>query len=113
MDNRVKRIEEIKNQISIINFNDHMCTEDYETTRKLKNELNEILKSLVGYKGWVCKVTPKYNRNRPFYFTGNKTLCCCDEPTFFESKEEAEWLFAKSDLSNKGYDVEYYIDTYK
>lgn len=113
MDARVIKLEKLKNSISMIHFQDHLSSRDYERIRELEAEAAEVRKSLSGYEGVVCKVTPSYNKNAPFYFTGDRILCCGDEPTYFESEEEAKELYAKSDLADSNYEVEYYKETCK
>lgn len=101
MDARVQRLNEISTKISMISFAEHLSQQDYADIRKLRGEFKEVDKSLAGYKGWLCKVYPDYAPNKPFYFTGDKTLCCSEEPTYFESEEEARELYAASDLSKR------------
>lgn len=107
MDARVKRLSEISNKISMISFAEHLSQQDYAEMRKLREEFKEVDKSLAGYKGWLCRVYPNYAPESPFYFTGDSTLCCSSEPTYFESEDEVRALYAESDLAAKaGYTME-------
>lgn len=101
MDARVQRLNEISTEISMISFAEHLSQQDYADMRKLREEFKKVDKSLAGYKGWLCKVYPDYAPEKPFYFTGDKTLCCSEEPTYFESKEEAMELYTVSDLGRR------------
>lgn len=99
-----KRISNLEYRISMINFQSHLSSEDYDTLDSLEKELKELKESFVpsGYY-IILKGFPDYFRT--IYFTGEKTLTCCAEPTYFESEEEAIKLLKASDVSEMPYEI--------
>lgn len=99
-----KKISDLEHRISMINFQEHLSSEDYETLASLEKELKELKESFVpsGYY-IILKGFPDYFPTT--YFTGDKILTCGDEPTYFESEEEALKLLKASDVSKMPYEI--------
>lgn len=97
MTENMKKIKELREQISYIEFKEHLSKEDYATIRKLKEEIKKINIEDHGVCIQLVFAGPQYSKT-PFYFTGDETLSCGDEPTWFENEEEAMFLFKKSSL---------------
>lgn len=109
MNNIAKKISDINYKISMIEFKEHLTTQDYTTLDTLRDELEKYQKEMEAIGGWVVKLSvdePYYKTS--FYLTGDPNLCCGDTPFYFESKEEAEDIYSKANISHKErYSVEY------
>lgn len=99
-----KKISDIEYRISMIEFQDHLSPDDYDTLDSLEKELKELKESFVpsGYY-IILKGFPDYFHT--VYFSGDKILTCCSEPTYFESEEEAIKLLKASDVSKMPYEI--------
>jgi len=110
MNKTVKQIEELKRQISYIEFQDHLSSMDYEYIRKLNAEINELEKQVKGLTGVAVHVTYKdkaHHISDGWYLTDDENLCCSDEPTLFESLEEAKSYVEKADFKREEYNIEF------
>lgn len=109
MNNIAKRFSEINYKISMIEFKEHLTTQDYTTLDALREELEKCQKEMESIGGWVVKLSvdePYYKT--AFYLTGDPVLCCGGAPFYFESKEEAEDIYSKASISRRErYTVEY------
>lgn len=99
-----KKISDLEHRISMINFQEHLSSEDYELLESLGKRLKELKESFVpsGYY-IILKGFPSYFPTT--YFTGDSTLTCGDEPTYFESEEEAIRLLKASDVAKMPYEI--------
>lgn len=99
-----KKISDLEYKISMINFQDHLSSEDYGTLNSLEKELKNLKESFVpsGYY-IILKGFPDYFHT--IYFTGDSILTCGDEPTYFESEEEAIRLLKASDVAKMPYEI--------
>lgn len=104
MNNIVKKIDDLRSEISFINFSEHLTSEDYENIRKKEKEIEELKKLVSGELFAVMLTHKRYNYS--FYLTAHSSLCCSDEPTWFDSKEEAEEYLNKAELNQDNYDIE-------
>lgn len=110
MNQTVKEIENLKRQISYIEFKDYLSYDDEEAISELKRQIKELKRQIKGLKGVAVRVTYKdtaHFGNSGWYLTDDKTLCSSDEPVLFENKEEAEAQLAEADLDPEMYDVEF------
>lgn len=110
MNKIVKQIEELKTQISYIEFKDHLSSSDYAYLDQLKNEIEELEKQVKGLEGIVVKVSYKdkaHHISDGWYLTDNVSLCCSDEPTLFESLEEAQVQVEQADFDKENYNIEF------
>ena len=103
------RINELRTKASMIQFSSVLTENDYNTLAKIDAEIKRLESKQHG--GWVVKVTV-HNRNDSkydysYYLTGDEILCCCDEPTFFKTKKEAQAVLNKHKLK----DSQWYYDT--
>ena len=104
MNKTVKQIEELKRQISYIEFQDHLSSMDYEYIRKLNAEINELEKQVKGLTGVAVHVTYKdkaHHISDGWYLTDDENLCCSDEPTLFWKFRRSEILCRESGLQKR------------
>lgn len=106
MNKIVQKIEDLRTQISYINFQDHLSQEDYERMDKLNLEIKELEKQLKGVKGVAVRCT-SISGGYSFYLTNNSILCCGDKPTIFESEEEAQDYLDKARIVPSEYKIEF------
>ena len=99
-----KKISDIEYRISMIEFQDHLSSDDYKRLDSLKKELKDLKTKFVpsGYYV-ILKGFPDYFS--VVYFTGDRILTCGDEPTYFESEEEAIRLLKASDVAKMPYEI--------
>ena len=110
MNKIVKQIEDLKRQISYIEFQDHLSSIDYEYIGKLNNKIKELEKQLKGLNGIVVHVTYKdkaHHISDGWYLSDDTSLCCSSEPVLFESLEEAERQLKESNINLDRYNVEF------
>lgn len=109
MTKRQERINELRKQASMIQFLSVLSEEDYKTLDKIDAEIKRLEAKQHG--GWVIKVTVHNTSDSKFdysyYLTEDETLCCCDEPTFFKTKKEAQAVLNK----HKFKDSQWYYHT--
>lgn len=107
MNKLIKEIDEIRNRISYIEFKNYLSGEDYQKIREYENQIQELEKQLKGQKGIVVEFVFKDDRfsKRPHYLTANPNLCFCDEPTIFDSIEEAQEYLDKAYLDKDKFDI--------
>lgn len=98
-----KKISDLESRISIINFQDHLSSEDYDTLDSLEKELKELKESFVP-SGYYIILKLGF-ATQEIYFTGDKILTCSSEPTYFESEDEALRLIKASDISDIPYEI--------
>lgn len=109
MNNIAKKISDINYKISMIEFKEHLTTQDYTTLDTLRDELEKYQKEMEAIGGWVVKlsVDEPYYKNTS-YLTDGPSLCFSGVPFYFESKEEAEDVYSKAIISRRErYVVEY------
>lgn len=97
-----KKLEELKHRISMVEFGS-----PYDS--KLHKELTEQFKELNKDRfGWYVEITPNFNSisNEPNYLSSDSILCISDDPTYFETKEEAEEYLSKAELNSKNWNTE-------
>ncbi len=111
MNETVKKIEDLKRSMSYIEFKDRLDSEDREALKKLKAEIKELQASLKGVSGVAVKLT-SLESNYSFYLTEDAILCCGDEPTLFESEEEAQDYLDRAKLVPSEYKIEFIEMTY-
>ena len=111
MNETVKKIEDLKTSMSYIQFKDRLSSEDYETLNKLEAEIKELQASLKGVSGVAVKLT-SIDHNYSFYLTDDPIICCGDEPTLFESEDEAQDYLDKARLVPSDYKIEFIEMTY-
>lgn len=99
-----KRIAELSETLSYINFKSFLSDEDY----KRMHEIQEEIKSLENQRhGWYVEIEYKDARNfikkEAGYLTSDRILCFSDEPTYFETIEEAEEHIKNADMKHEDY----------
>lgn len=105
-----KRIAELSYELSMINFQEHLSSEDYKRMSDIKEEIKLLENQRHGwyveieYKDATYKISKEAG-----YLTSDRILCFSDEPTYFESVEEAEEHIKNADIGNH----EEYIFTIK
>ena len=87
----MEQINDLRQRASYIEFQDYLSEEDIESLHEINKRIKELEGNLHGY---VAKIIEFGD----CYFTGDETLTCCDEPTYFESQEEIDELYKKSNL---------------
>lgn len=92
MNEIIKRIGELRHQASMINFQSHLSADDYDYIEYLENEIAELYSQLKGVKLVALEL------KEGWYLTADRNLCYCDEPTWFDSEEEAMEYFRNADL---------------
>jgi hypothetical protein len=110
MNETVKQIEELKRQISYIEFQDYLSSDDYVRIARLNKQIRSLEEQLKGLTGIVVHVTYKDTKHfgtNGWYLTDNESLCCSDEPVLFESLEEAKAYLEKAHLNSERYNVEF------
>lgn len=110
MNKIVKQIEELKNDISYIEFQDHLSSSDYMRISKLRDQIRELEKQIKGLKGIVVHVTYKDTKHfgtDGWYLSNDASLCCSSEPVLFESLEEAKRQLKESNINLDRYNVEF------
>lgn len=90
-----KRIAELVDRLTMINFKEHLSDEDYKRMDEIQEEINLLENQR---NGWYVEIHHEGWRVR--YLTSDKTLCFGDEPTYFESVEEAEEYIKNADVGN-------------
>ena len=111
MNKTVKKIEDLRRTISYINFQDRLSSEDYKRIDELEAEIKQLQSELKGTKGVAVKLT-SISGGYSFYLTNDSMLCCGDEPTLFESEDEAQDYLDRAQLVPSDYKIEFIEMTY-
>lgn len=98
-----KKISDLEYRISMIEFQDHLSSDDYKRLDSLEKELQELKSQLVP-SGYYVVLKFDWSTD-PVYFTGDRILTCGSEPTYFESEEEAIELIKASTVSTTPYEI--------
>ena len=109
MNKTVKKIEDLRRTLSYINFQDRLSSEDYKRIDELEAEIKQLQSELKGTKGVAVKLT---RSGHSFYLTNDSILCCGDEPTLFESEDEAQDYLDRAQLVPSDYKIEFIEMTY-
>ena len=92
----MQEIERLRYSISMEAFSND-C--DYSRIRKLENKIKELYKEVPD--GFVVK----FITDHVMYLTSDERQCFCDEPTVFESVDEAVRYLSKAAISNYNYEI--------
>jgi hypothetical protein len=98
-----KKISDLEYRISMIDFQEHLSSEDYIILDSLHKELKELRAQLVPSGYYV--ILKLGFATQEIYFTGDKSLTCSSEPTYFESEDEALRLIKASYISDIPYEI--------
>jgi len=110
MNEKVKKIEELKRRISYINFQNYLSPEDYAAMDELEAEIERLKAEVKGLKGIAVHVKYKDTEHfgdKGWYLTDDDVLCCGNEPVPFDSREEAEKQLEKAKLDPDDYEFEF------
>jgi hypothetical protein len=111
MNKTVKKIEDLRRTLSYINFQDRLSSEDYKQIDEIEAEIKQLQSELKGTKGVAVKLT-SIRGGYSFYLTNDSMLCCGDEPTLFESEDEAQDYLDRAQLVPSDYKIEFIEMTY-
>lgn len=111
MNKIVKKIEDLRRTLSYINFQDRLSSEDYKQIHEIEAEIKQLQQELKGVSGVAVKLT-SIRGGYSFYLTDNSILCCGDEPTLFESEDEAQDYLDRAELVPSDYKIEFIEMTY-
>lgn len=92
-----KKIADLSDRASMLEFG------TYEQWQKAQSIWGEVKKLDHGRKGWVVElyyIDPIYS-NKPFFLTSNSINCFSDDPTYFESEEEARSYLEAADAGDR------------
>ena len=106
MNEIVKKIDELRNDISVMNFQERLSSEDYKSIHDMEAEIKTLLEKLKGVKLVALKLTHKQCKYTA-YLTCSPNLCFCDNPTWFDSNEEAMAYLSRAQLNPNDYIIEY------
>ncbi len=112
MNKTVKKIGELRRMLSYINFKDNLTSKDYIRMDEIEAELSQLRASLKGTKGVAVKLTRNGSNGYSFYLTDDDVLCCGDEPTLFESEDEAQDYLDRARIVPSDYKIEFIEMTY-
>lgn len=104
MTDQMKKICELRKQLSFIEFGESLSGDDRRIIREIKQEIAELEKTV---EGVAVKLSHKQYKSMEFYLTDDPDLCCCDEPTYFESQEEADEHLNRAKLKKEDYNITY------
>ena len=110
MNETVKQIEELKREMSYIEFKEHLSSDDYVRIARLNKQIRSLEEQLKGLTGVVVHVTYKDTEHfgtDGWYLTNDENLCCSQEPVLFESLEEAKVQVEKADFKKENYNIEF------
>lgn len=111
MNKTVKKIEDLRRSISYIEFQDSLSSQDYKRIDAIKAEIKQLESELKGTKGIAVKLT-SIRGGYSFYLTEDSILCCGDDPTIFESEDEAQDYLDRARLVPSEYKIEFIEMTY-
>ena len=111
MNKTVKKIEDLRRTISYINFQDRLSSEDYKRIDEIEAEIKQLQQELKGVSGVAVKLTA-IRGGYSFYLTDDSILCCGDDPTVFESEDEAQDYLDRAELVPSEYKIEFIEMTY-
>ena len=111
MNKVVKQIEDLKKTLSYINFKDRLTSEDYRRMDEIEAEIKQLQQELKGVSGVAVKLT-SIRGGYSFYLTDDSILCCGDDPTVFESEDEAQDYLDRAQLVPSDYKIEFIEMTY-
>ena len=111
MHKTVKKIEDLRRTLSYINFQDRLTSEDYRRMDEIEAEIKQLQQELKGVSGVAVKLT-SIRGGYSFYLTDDSILCCGDDPTLFESEDEAQDYLDRAQLVPSEYKIEFIEMTY-
>ncbi len=111
MHKTVKKIEDLRRTLSYINFQDRLTSEDYRIMDEIEAEIKQLQQELKGVSGVAVKLT-SIRGGYSFYLTDDSILCCGDDPTLFESEDEAQDYLDRAQLVPSEYKIEFIEMTY-
>jgi hypothetical protein len=112
MNKTAKKIGDLRRMLSYINFKDRLSSDDYKRMDEIEAEINQLQASLKGTKGVAVKLTRNGSNSYSFYLTDDDVLCCGDEPTLFESEDEAQDYLDRARIVPSEYKIEFIEMTY-
>ena len=107
MNKIAKQIEDIRRDISYCYFQDTMTQKDYDWIDKQKKLIEELKKELVGKKFYIGKFIKD---THICYLGDEETLCYCDDPCYFDSKEEVMEYYNKARIGEFGKSCKFVIE---
>jgi hypothetical protein len=111
MNKTIKKIEDLKRRLSYIEFQDRLSSEDYKRIDAIKAEIKQLQQELKGVSGVAVKLT-SIRGGYSFYLTEDSILCCGDDPSVFESEDEAQDYLDRARLVPSEYKIEFIKMTY-
>ncbi len=111
MNKTAKKIGDLRRTLSYINFKDRLSSDDYKKMDEIEAEIKQLQSELKGTKGVAVKLT-SIRGGYSFYLTDDSILCCGDEPTVFESEDEAQDYLDRAQIVPSDYKIEFIEMTY-
>ncbi len=112
MHKTIARLEELKKNLTLIDFKDYLSDSDYRLKDILKAEIKEVEAQAKGLTGVIVRLSyapemlDKY-RQGAWYLTSNASLCFSDEPVLFEDQAEAERYVKDAEFNHSHFNIEY------
>lgn len=95
MNEIVKKINDLKETLSYINFQSHLSKKDYELIESIEKTIDELEKQIKNVKLVCVKIKDNW------YLTADSNLCFSTSPTWFDDIEEAKEYLKKADMFEK------------